>query len=74
MWFKALLAACLCLLAAQSNPAPPTLEKDDSGGSPVIVIGFLGGFVRHDDPIRSEVQLAGRLRKGLGAESVVETF
>jgi hypothetical protein len=41
---------------------------------PVIVIGFLGGFVRRDDPIRSEVQLAARLRKDFAAEAVVETF
>ncbi len=40
-------------MAASSEPARR---------SPVIVIGLLGGFVKHDDPIRSEVKLAGRLR------------
>ena len=30
---------------------------------PVIVIGFVGGFIKRDNPIHSEVQLAARLRK-----------
>jgi hypothetical protein len=74
MWFKALLVASVFLLAVQSNLTPPVRVKDDSSASHVIVIGFLGGFVRHDDPIRSEVQLAARLRKEFAAEAVVETF
>jgi hypothetical protein len=28
-----------------------------------VVIGFVGGFVRHDNTVHQEVQLAGRLRK-----------
>ena len=31
--------------------------------STVIVVGFVGGFVRHDDAAHEEVQLAARLRK-----------
>jgi hypothetical protein len=30
---------------------------------PAIVIGFVGGFVKHDNLVHSEVQLAARLRK-----------
>ena len=30
---------------------------------PVIVIGFVGGFIKHDNLVHSEVQLAARLRK-----------
>ena len=30
---------------------------------PVIVIGFVGGFIKHDNIVHSEVQLAARLRK-----------
>jgi hypothetical protein len=74
MWFKALFAASMVLLAVQSNLTPPVPLKDDFGASPLIVIGFLGGFVRRDDPIRSEVQLAARLRKDFAARAVVETF
>jgi hypothetical protein len=32
------------------------------GGSPVIVIGFVGGFVHYNDSVHQEVQLATRLR------------
>jgi hypothetical protein len=41
---------------------------------PVIVIGFVGGFIRHDDPVHSEVQLAARLRKAYPSGVDVETF
>ncbi|HEX3745980.1 MAG TPA: hypothetical protein VHW09_18695 [Bryobacteraceae bacterium] len=39
-----------------------------------IVIGFLGGFVAHDNPVHYEVQLAHRLRSEYGAGVVVRTF
>jgi hypothetical protein len=41
---------------------------------PYIVIGFVGGFIRHDDPVHSEVQLAARLRQEFPAGVDVETF
>src|ERR1700747_1370365 len=41
---------------------------------PAIVIGFVGGFVRHDNLVHSEVQLAARLRKAYPAGVVVETY
>ncbi len=40
----------------------------------VIVIGFVGGFVKHDNLIHSEVQLASRLRKAYPMGVDVETF
>jgi len=39
-----------------------------------MVIGFVGGFIRHNDPVHSEVQLAARLRKAYPAGVDVETF
>ncbi len=42
--------------------------------SPVIVIGFVGGFIKHDNPVHSEVQLADRLRKAYPSGVDVETF
>jgi len=36
--------------------------QEPSAKSPIIVIGFVGGFVRHDDNVHSGVQLAARLR------------
>src|SRR5215813_9804933 len=42
--------------------------------SPVIVIGFVGGFVRHDDLVHSPVQLAARLREDYPTGVYVEVF
>jgi hypothetical protein len=41
---------------------------------PVIVIGFVGGFIQHDNPVHAEVQLAARLRKAYPIGVEVETF
>jgi len=41
---------------------------------PAIVIGFVGGFVKHDDPVHDEVRLAARLRKSYPSGVDVETF
>src|SRR4029077_12962998 len=38
------------------------------------VIGFVGGFIAHDNPVHSEVQLAARLRKQYPTGVDVETF
>ena len=40
----------------------------------VLVIGFVGGFVKHDNLVHSEVQLADRLRKAYPRDADVETF
>jgi len=54
---------------AQSVPAsvPGTMP-------PVIVIGFVGGFIKHDNLVHSEVQLAARLRKAYPIGVDVATF
>ncbi len=49
-----------------SQPATPTPQ--------IIVIGFLGGFVRHDDPVHSGVQLAARLRQDYPSGVYINTF
>jgi len=55
--------------AAFSGPRAETASEP-----PTIVLGFVGGFIRHDDPNHSEVQLAERLRKEYSAGVVVETY
>lgn len=50
----------------------PTTASDKM--PPVIVVGFVGGFVRHDNLVHSEVQLAARLRKAYPSGVDVETF
>ena len=41
---------------------------------PTIVIGFVGGFIKHDNLLHGEVQLAARLRKAYPLGVDVETF
>jgi hypothetical protein len=41
---------------------------------PVMVVGFVGGFIRHDNLAHSEVQLAARLRQAYPSGVEVETF
>jgi hypothetical protein len=40
----------------------------------VIVIGFVGGFVHHDDRVHTEVQLIQRLREGYASSAYLEMF
>ena len=62
------------LTPGQIIPAHPVLATEASTEPPAIVIGFVGGFIKHDDPVHSEVQLAARLRKEYPAGVDVETF
>jgi hypothetical protein len=39
-----------------------------------IVFGFVGGYVKHDNPVHAEVQLADRLRRTYPSGVDVETF
>jgi hypothetical protein len=48
--------------------------NDASTKPPSIVIGFVGGFIAHDNPVHAEVQLAARVRKEYPAGVDVETF
>jgi hypothetical protein len=54
--------------------AQPSSRNEVSAKPPAIVIGFVGGFVAHDNPIHSEVQLAERLRVEYPTGVDVETF
>ena len=54
---------------AQSVPASVTRTMQ-----PVIVVGFVGGFIKHDNLVHSEVQLAARLRKAYPIGVDVESF
>ena len=66
---------CLSLLAlGQERPGIPVTSGAPAASSPVIVIGFVGGFVRHDDMVRSPVQLAAHLRKDYPSGVYAEVF
>lgn len=59
--------------SGQGSPAAPS-ARIARVEPPAIVIGFLGGWIKHDDPVHSEVQLAARLRKAYSVGVYVETF
>jgi hypothetical protein len=62
------------LIPGQIISARPILANGASTKPPAIVIGFVGGFIAHDNPVHSEVQLAARLRKEYPTGVDVETF
>jgi len=66
-------------LAWSQKIAAPALidspaEASAKNASPFIVLGFVGGWVRHDDIVHSEVQLGASLRKAYGPNVDVEVF
>jgi hypothetical protein len=58
------------IAASGPNAAVNSLSIHEPGSNaiaakaPVIVVGFVGGFVRHDNAVHSPVQLAARIREG----------
>jgi hypothetical protein len=54
---------CLISVATHAESARPVSAPDAVATTPVIVIGFVGGFVRHDAMIHSAVQIAAHLRQ-----------
>jgi hypothetical protein len=58
-----------------STHGNPSIDPEPSKPSPqIIVIGFVGGFVRHDDVVHSGVQLAARLRQDYPSGVYINTF
>ncbi|HKD51430.1 MAG TPA: hypothetical protein VKB90_11545 [Candidatus Acidoferrum sp.] len=55
-------------------PTVPPVSLTPPPGPPVIVVGFVGGVVKPDDPIRGEVKLAEHLRAEFPSGVYVETF
>ena len=48
--------------AHSADAAAQPIASSANAPAPVIVVGFVGGFVRHDDVRHSEVQLAQKLQ------------
>jgi hypothetical protein len=68
LWSSALVAL------GEQTPTIPPASHQPGASSPIIVIGFVGGFVRHDDSVHSPVQLAARLRQEYPSGVYVEAF
>jgi hypothetical protein len=74
---------CLIIAAIHAGLARPVGASDSVTPpvavtpvivSPVIVIGFVGGFVKHDDMVHSAVQVAAHLRKDYPAGVYIEVI
>jgi hypothetical protein len=71
----ALVFACSALVVmGQNGPTGPLAAREDASKPPVIVIGFVGGFVAHDNMVHSGVQLGAHLRAAHPAGVYVEVF
>jgi hypothetical protein len=68
----AILVAPAPGLSRGANAAPPTTEITAAPLS--IVIGFVGGFVRHDNPHHGPVRLAQEIRHSVPKGSYVQVF
>lgn len=68
------LALSLLFASGTVGSTPPAAEPAQPKASPIIVIGFVGGFVKHDNAAHSEVQLAARLRQDYPSGVQVEVF
>jgi hypothetical protein len=55
------LSFLLCLIPAA--PAAGSASTPDTPAPPVIVIGFVGGYVKHNDMVHSAVQVGAHLRQ-----------
>jgi hypothetical protein len=63
--------------SAPSNASHSSSQPSDpvqTSQAPAIVIGFVGGFVRHDDAVHSTVILAHNLKRDFPVGVRVETF
>jgi hypothetical protein len=72
-----LLVASLLVAAFCGTAFPATATKPLTAGvtaNSAIVIGFVGGFVHHDDTRHAEVQLAEKLRTGYSGRAHVSIF
>ncbi len=63
-----------CVLALPAVAANGAIEAQPSSKINYILVGFAGGFVRHDNPHHGPVQLAQRLRREAPAGTYVEVF
>lgn len=63
-----------CGLALPAVAANGAIEAQPSSKINYILVGFAGGFVRHNNPHHGPVQLAQRLRREAPAGTYVEVF
>jgi len=71
---------CLVAVLAVFTLPAPLLAADGAVAShpttspAYILVGFAGGFVRHDNPHHGPVQLAQRIRTALPQDAAIQVF
>ncbi len=65
---------CFISAATYADSARPVSAPDPVTSAPVIVIGFVGGFVKYDDMVHSAVQVAAHLRQDYPSSVHVEVL
>jgi hypothetical protein len=68
------LALFMSAIVGLTGSANPSAAPEAGKLPPVIVIGFVGGFVSHEDLVHSEVQLAANLRRDYSSGVYAEAF
>ena len=68
--FALLLALAIAPLALAGEAAVSSQPQKPS----LILVGFVGGFVRHDNPHQQPVLLAQRMRQSLGPDAYIQVF
>jgi pimeloyl-ACP methyl ester carboxylesterase len=64
----------VCALAPMLVAAETALSTTAPQPPSSIVIGFVGGFVRHTNPHQQPVQLAQHIRRSMGQDTFVQVF
>ena len=68
---------CVLLLFAAATPALLAAERaivSNTPPPPYILVGFVGGFVRHDDAHHSPVKVSRRLQQDSPKDTYIEVF
>jgi hypothetical protein len=68
------LILSLLLVSGEASSKPGATPAGGSSAPTVIVIGFVGGFVHHDDGVHAEVQLIRRLQEEYAPSAYVQLF
>jgi hypothetical protein len=71
-----LVLAIAMLTSSRASQASPSVSTPvlNATSAPTIVIGFVGGFVKHDNAMYLAVQLAARLRRDYPVGAYVRVF
>ena len=68
------LSCLITVLAGEAAAAEGAAIVRTEGTASAIVIGFVGGFVRHDDARHAPVRLAQQMQRTLGKQTYIRVF